>query len=124
MDEEDAMDTGEMESQSDEAVATNLSFQSSDNTFQFSSQAGAVQPLDHTPRSGTHEEIANMKYVSPISQQISMAEYNRQGQHLTQQALRDLKTSPEYKKHTMKCHRCHSHHECVCIICVHAMKHS
>ena len=46
------------------------------------------------------------RYVSPHTQQISMAEYNQQAHHFTQQALRDLKTSTEYKQHTMRCHRC------------------
>ena len=36
---------------------------------------------------------------------ISMAEYNMQAQDYTQQALRELKASPEYKKHSLKCHR-------------------
>ena len=114
MDEEDAMDTGEVEPPLDSGEAVAASNQSCDLSFQFNSQAGAVQPLPHTPRPEMCEEIANRKYLSPISHQISMAEYNRQAHYLTQQALRDLKTSPEYKKHIMKCHRYNiAHHVCV-----------
>ena len=53
----------------------------------------------------TLEEIANMRYTSPHSQQISRAEYNRQAHYYTQEAVRNLEESPEYKKHTMKCNR-------------------
>jgi hypothetical protein len=49
---------------------------------------------------------AQETYTSPHSQQISMLEYNQQTHHYTQQALRELKASPDYKKHTMKCKRC------------------
>ena len=45
------------------------------------------------------------RYVSPHSQQISMAEYNMQSHHYTQQALRQLKASQQYKQHSMKCKR-------------------
>lgn len=56
-------------------------------------------PMSETPGS---KGLGESLYVSPHSQQVSMAEYNAQ---CTQQALRDLKASPEYKKHTMKCCR-------------------
>lgn len=52
------------------------------------------------------EDLADVRYVSPHLRQISLAEYNSQAGYLTQQALSDLKASPEYKKHVMKCHRC------------------
>lgn len=55
--------------------------------------------------SRTLEEVANTRYTSAISQQISVAEFNIQTHYVTQQALRDLKASPEYQKYTMRCHR-------------------
>jgi hypothetical protein len=44
-------------------------------------------------------------YRSPCSPQISLAQYNAQAGDYTQQALRELKASPEYKKHIQTCHR-------------------
>ena len=44
-------------------------------------------------------------YRSPCSPQISLAQYNAQAGDYTQQALRELKASPEYKKHIQMCHR-------------------
>ena len=44
-------------------------------------------------------------YRSPCSPQISLAQYNAQAGDYTQQALRELKASPEYKKHIQRCHR-------------------
>ena len=44
-------------------------------------------------------------YRSPCSPQISLAEYNAQAGDYTQQALRELKTSPDYKRHIQRCHR-------------------
>lgn len=67
--------------------------------------ASPVSPPAASPVTKTTEELANMKYISPHAQQVSMAQYNQQAHYYTQQALRDLKTSTEYKKHTMKCHR-------------------
>ncbi len=43
-------------------------------------------------------------HSSPV-QQITAAEYREQSVCYTQQALRELKASPEYKKHTQKCQR-------------------
>ena len=37
--------------------------------------------------------------------QVSMAEYNRQITVDTQEALKSLKSSPEFKAHVQKCHR-------------------
>lgn len=59
--------------------------------------------LELTCRSETTEE--GMPYVSPHSQQISLAQYNREAQSYTQAALRQLKASEEYKQHTQRCHR-------------------
>ena len=44
-------------------------------------------------------------YHSPCSPQISLSEYNAQAGDYTQEALRELKASPEYKRHLQKCHR-------------------
>ncbi len=44
-------------------------------------------------------------YRSPCSPQISLAQYNAQAGDYTQQALRELKDSPDYKKHVQTCHR-------------------
>lgn len=44
-------------------------------------------------------------YRSPCSPQISLAQYNAQAGDYTQQALRELKASPDYKKHVQRCHR-------------------
>ena len=49
--------------------------------------------------------VGDTPYVSPHSRQVSLAEYNTQSHHYTAQALRTLKTSQEYKRHTMRCHR-------------------
>lgn len=45
-------------------------------------------------------------YTSPYTQQISLQEYERQSLHYTQEALSSLRESIDYKKFTMKCHRC------------------
>ena len=58
------------------------------------------------PAAGALGATEEARYVSPHSQQISMAEFHRQTHHCTQQALRELKASPQYKQHVMKCHRC------------------
>lgn len=44
-------------------------------------------------------------YKSPCSPQISLSEYNAQAGDYTQQALRELRASPEYKRHIQRCHR-------------------
>lgn len=53
----------------------------------------------------TMEDVATMHYTSPYARQISKVEYNRQADLYTQEALRLLKASPEYKKFSMKCQR-------------------
>ena len=57
------------------------------------------------PAVGALGATEEARYISPHSQQVSMAEYHKQAQHCTQQALRELKASPQYKQHIMKCHR-------------------
>ena len=122
MEEEDAMDT--------EGVATSFGILQSPGLIPLAGNCPAPQPtppssllpaehhqcpdvqshnvplgLGAQTCSPTLEEVANTRYTSAISQQISVAEFNMQGHYMTQQALRDLKASPEYKKHAMKCHR-------------------
>lgn len=72
--------------------------------FTTSQQSGTQSPLQSQECSGG--DTGETPYASLHSQQVSMAEYNQQAHHYTQQALRELKASSEYKKHTMKCHRC------------------
>ena len=121
MEEEDAMDVGDsMETGSvltvtpppTHSAPTSSLLQSPGATFQHTSSPGGAQnlepstpPAPTTTTMTTCEELANSCYLSSISQQVSMAEYNRQSHYVTQQALRDLKASPEYKQHTMRCHR-------------------
>lgn len=53
----------------------------------------------------TNQTTDDTQYTSIHTHQISMAEFNQQSHQYTQEAVRNLKASPEYKKHTMKCHR-------------------
>lgn len=57
-----------------------------------------------SPQQGQEAEAVGV-YRSPCSPQISQAQYNAQAGDYTQQALRELKASPEYKKHIQRCHR-------------------
>ncbi len=66
---------------------------------------GPTSPAATAGTLGPAKEVLAARYVSPHCQQTSMAEYNRQSHHYTQQSLRDLKASPEYKQHNMKCKR-------------------
>lgn len=100
---EESMETGDAPSQGDSNLPP-------DARYPFSSpvpptSCPAVPLPDLVPTFATKELREDTLYVSPHSQQVSLAQYNIQSHHCTQQALRDLKASPEYKKHTMKCHR-------------------
>lgn len=57
-------------------------------------KGGEEDQVDSTP-----------KYHSPHQQQISMSTYHQQADYYTQEAVRQLKSSPEYKKHTQRCLR-------------------
>ena len=71
--------------------------------------------LPHTPPSregpgdiggGEEDQVGPVpKYHSPHQQQISMSTYHQQAGHYTQEAVRQLKASPEYKKYTQRCLR-------------------
>ena len=69
-------------------------------------QAAAALPLHGGSPVAQQQEAEDVGlYQSPCSPQISLAEYNCQGGDYTQQALRELKASPEYKRHIQRCHR-------------------
>ena len=65
--------------------------------------------LPHTPTQQTpHRDPAaalSCHYYSPHVLQVSMAEYNHQITETTQEAVKSLKSSPEFKMHVQKCHR-------------------
>lgn len=61
--------------------------------------------LRGSPVAQQHEVEDVGVYQSPCSPQISLAEYNCQASDYTQQVLRELKASPEYKRHIQRCHR-------------------
>lgn len=67
-----------------------------------SSEASCSSPAPTQPQS---EAAAVGVYRSPCSPQISLAQYNAQAGDYTQQALRELKASPDYKKHIQRCRR-------------------
>lgn len=54
-----------------------------------------------TPAAGESPQL----YRSPHLQQVSSSEYMEQAASYTQQALKELKASPDFKKHMQRCHR-------------------
>lgn len=60
-------------------------------------------PERQTTSRGEQEEIK--LYHSPHLIQVPMSEYRHQATEGTQQAVRQLKFSPEFKMHTQQCHR-------------------
>lgn len=66
-----------------------------------------VNGLPSPPLATSQPSAQQCQYQSPHVQQITAAEYREQSVHVsyTQQALRELKASPEYKKHTQRCQR-------------------
>lgn len=54
-------------------------------------------------RGDWEEEIK--QYYSPHLIQVPMEEYRHQATEGTQQAVRQLKMSPEFKMHVQQCHR-------------------
>lgn len=63
-------------------------------------------PLSGGSPVAQHNEAEDVGlYHSLCSPQISLAEYNSQAGDYTQQVLRELKASPEYKRHIQRCQR-------------------
>ncbi len=66
-------------------------------------------PLMHiTLKTGDDGEPVLLSYTplhSPFCQQISMQEYKEQATSYTQQSVKELKASQEYKRHVERCHR-------------------
>lgn len=66
-------------------------------------------PLMHTivklSPDGEPVLISYTPLTSPFCQQISPQEYQQQATVYTQQAVAELKATPEYKKHVERCHR-------------------
>ena len=81
--------------------------------LQLTSDMDSEEPMDlETPRPkdpSTDDtvcvDLSQQPYHSPHGQQISMAEYKKQSGSYTQQAVKDLKASPEFKMYTQRCLR-------------------
>ena len=78
-----------------------------DDTPQLDETTDACAVTSHTTvedaPTSTSEDVAPFR--SPRIQQVSVAEYYRHADDYTQQALRELKASPEYQRHTQCCNR-------------------
>ena len=66
--------------------------------------AGEQQQLGLTAGAGATDQAPGTRTLLH-AQRVSMAEYRRQAAEGTQQAVRELRASLEYRQHTQRCHR-------------------
>ncbi len=73
-------------------------------------QAQPLSPDQATATAADHDmqlglPTTSQHYHLPHVFQISSSQYAEEAVSYTQQAVRELKASPEFKKYTQKCHR-------------------
>ena len=94
-----------MDSESDDAM---------EEGFSPTAQEGYRTPPGTTSGGDGGDPVS--KYHSPHLEQVSMALYHQQSDEYTQEAVHQLKASPEYKKHTQRCGRYSNTHDYVCFV--------
>lgn len=65
-----------------------------------------TEPVTHTEDDGEPLFLSYNPLHPPHCLQVSIEEYQKQAVSYTQQTLKELQASPDYRQHTERCHRC------------------